>query len=495
MVRRSAVLLVFTLAGCAGIRDALSAHQDVVARAAGQELTVDQLAAAIAPAKNVPLRRDIVDRVADLWVNWELLGQAVAGGDSLLDTATIHAANWPQVAQRLADHLHDQMIVSRAHVSPGSVDSAYNLGNARWLDHILVSVQQGSAPAVKAAKRREAEGYLAQLRRGADFGKLARSKSTDAESARNGGSLGLVSRGQMVKPFEDAAWGLKPGAYSDVVESPYGYHIIWRPQLAQVRDSFAARLQDLAVMRLDSLFVDSLNKHADVKVKSSAPASVRTIVQDMRDAKRSSRVLATWVGGKLTVKDLTRWMQAFSPQTLGMIGQAPDSTLTMFVKSIARNAMLISTAKEQHIKLTAADEDTIRTAYRSDLSNMIRRLGVAPESLAADTAVRRDRAAAVARRVQAFFDDIITSSPRHAFFDVQPFLADVLRDRYSWNISPAGVDRALAKAQQLRGPTAPVPAAAPSANGPTQTAPGGPPMSAQPPAAKAPAPRPPAPRP
>lgn len=495
MVRRSAVLLVFALAGCAGIRDAVTAHQDVVARAAGQELTVDQLAAAIAPAKNVPLRRDIVDRVADLWVNWQLLGQAVAGGDSLLDSATIYAANWPQVAQRLADHLHDQMIVSKVHLSPGAVDSAYAAGNVRWLSHILVSVQQGSTPAVKAAKRREAEGYLAQLRRGADFGKLAKAKSTDTESARNGGSLGLVSRGQMVKAFDSTAWTLKPGAYSDVVESPYGYHVIWRPPLATVRDSFASRLRDVAVSRLDSLFVDSLNKHADVRVKGSAPASVRAAVQNMRDAKKSSRVLATWVGGKLSEGDLTRWLQAFSPQTLGMIGQAPDSTLTMFVKSIARNAMLINSAREQHIKLTAADDDSIRKAYRSDLSDMIQRLGVSADSLAADTAARRDRAVAVARRVQTFFNDVVASSPRHTFFDVQPFLADVLRGRYSWSISPAGVGRVLAKAQQLRGPTAPAQAAGPSGEGATQRAPGGPPMGAQPPAAKAPAPSRPTPRP
>jgi len=178
-----------------------------------------------------------------------------------------------------------------------------------------------------------------------------------------------------------------------------------------------------------------------------------------------------------------------------MIGQAPDSTLTMFVKSIARNAMLINSAREQHIKLTAADDDSIRKAYRSDLSDMIQRLGVSADSLAADTAARRDRAVAVARRVQTFFNDVVASSPRHTFFDVQPFLADVLRGRYSWSISPAGVDRVLAKAQQLRGPTAPAQAAGPSGEGATQRAPGGPPMGAQPPAAKAPAPNRPTPRP
>jgi hypothetical protein len=491
MVRRFTVLVAFALVGCSGLRDAVSAHQDVVARAAGQQLSVTQLATAIESAKNIPLRRDVVDRVAELWVDWQLLGQAVAGGDSLLDTATIWAANWPQVDQRLADHLHDAIIGTRAQVTPHQVDSAYDAGDARWLDHILIGVTQSATPAVKAAKQREAEGILAQLRRGADFAKLAREKSTDPATTRNGGSLGLVLRGQMVKPFDSAAWLLKPGEYSGVVESPYGYHIIWRPRLEAVRDSFAARLHDLVVMRLDSTFVDSLNKNSQVKVKSSAPAAVRAAAQNLREAKRRTRVLATYDGGQLTERDLARWMQAFAPQTVSMIGQAPDSTLVLFVKSIARNAMLIHTAEERHITLTAADRDTIREAYRNDLTDMIRRLGVSADSLAGDSVARTDRAAAVARRVQTYFDDIVASSPRHAFFDVPPFLGDVLRSRYSWDISPVGVDRALAKAQEMRGPATPAPSATPGA-GATRPAPGGPPMGAQPPAqapaGKAPAP-------
>jgi hypothetical protein len=232
-------------------------------------------------------------------------------------------------------------------------------------------------------------------------------------------------------------------------------------------------------MRLDSVFIDSLNKHADIRVKGSAPAAIRAAVQNLREAKQSSRVLATYAGGKLTEGDLARWMQAFAPQTIVMIGQAADSMLELFIKSIARNAMLIHSAEQRHIGLTAADQNDIRTSYRSELENMTRRMGVAPESLAVDTAARRSRPEAVARRVERFFEDIVASSPRHVFFDVQPFLADVLRGRYAWSISPLGVDRALAKATQLRGPTTP---ATPSRPGASAPAPGGPPMSAQPPA-------------
>jgi hypothetical protein len=477
MVRRLAVVSFLALAGCSGLKDSLSAHQDVVARAAGQELKVDRLAALVAGIKSVPLRRDVIDRVADLWVDYQLLGQATARGDSLMDTATVWAANWPQVSQRLVDHLHDLVIVSRARVTGGQVDSAYNGGGLRYIAHILVAVRQDTTVALKAEKRQLAEGYLAQLRHGADFARLAAQKSNDPGSAKNGGSLGIIARGQMVKPFEDAVWSLKPGEISPLVTTPYGYHIIWRPRLDQVRDSFTVHLQDVMVQRLDSLYIDSLNRLTAIDVKSSAPTTARAAANDLRAAKQSGRVLATYHGGELTERDFARWLQAFPPQTRAMIGQAPDSSLKEFVKSIARNDMLIHSAQERHIGLTAEDRDSITVLYRRELRSMVVNLGVSPDSLAADTAARSSRTVAAGRRVDRYFDDILKSTPNRPFVEIPPFLADVLRQRYAWDISPAGVDRTLEKAKDLRGPGAPP--GAPNMS-PMTPAPSGPPMSRSP---------------
>jgi peptidyl-prolyl cis-trans isomerase D len=475
MVRRLAVLSFVVLAGCSGLRDAISAHQDVVAQAGGQVLTVNHLAELIAPVKNVPLRREVVDRVAEMWVDWQLLGQAAAVGDSLLDSATVTAANWPAMMQRLADRLHDTMIVSRARVTPRQVDSAYNAGNVRWLSHILVTVRQDTTPQLKEAKRREAAGILAQLQRGADFAKLAEQKSQDPGSAKNGGALGLVARGQMVKAFEDAAWGLQPGELSQPVESPFGWHIIWRPRLEQVRDSFTARLKDLMVAHLDSAYLDSLKRQTGIQVKSSAPSVVRAAAANLRDAKTSSRVLATYNGGQLTERDFARWLEAYPANTRGAIPQAPDTALSEFVRSIAVNDMLIHSAEARHIRLTAEDRDSVREQYRRDLARMEDELGVAPDSLAADSAAKQSRAEAAGRRVDAYFAQIVSGGARRQFFEVPPFLGDVLRERFAWRVSPVGVDRALEKARDLRGPTAQggVPMMTP--------APSGPPVGTQPP--------------
>ena len=91
--------------------------------------------------------------------------------------------------------------------------------------HILLKVNPQADAAERALARRQIGEILAQARKGTDFAALAGKHSQDATAA-SGGNLGYFPRGRMVKPFEDAAFALKPGEISDVVETPFGYHII-----------------------------------------------------------------------------------------------------------------------------------------------------------------------------------------------------------------------------------------------------------------------------
>ncbi|MBC7288772.1 MAG: tetratricopeptide repeat protein, partial [Armatimonadetes bacterium] len=77
-----------------------------------------------------------------------------------------------------------------------------------------------------ALARKKAEEILARIKKGEDFAALAKQFSDDPSAKTNGGDLGWFGRGQMVKEFEEVAFRLQPGQLSDIVKSPFGYHII-----------------------------------------------------------------------------------------------------------------------------------------------------------------------------------------------------------------------------------------------------------------------------
>lgn len=91
--------------------------------------------------------------------------------------------------------------------------------------HILIGIDAKTSAADKKKAREKAEKLHKEIIAGADFAALAKSDST-CPSSQQGGDLGYFVKGQMVPPFEQAAFALKPGEVSNVVETQFGYHII-----------------------------------------------------------------------------------------------------------------------------------------------------------------------------------------------------------------------------------------------------------------------------
>jgi len=100
--------------------------------------------------------------------------------------------------------------------------------------HILISAAEQDTPEERAEKRAQAEELKKQIDGGADFAELAARHSACPSKAK-GGNLGPFERGRMVKPFEDAAFSLKKGEVSGVVETPFGYHLIKVTEREQTR--------------------------------------------------------------------------------------------------------------------------------------------------------------------------------------------------------------------------------------------------------------------
>ncbi|MBN1276102.1 MAG: peptidylprolyl isomerase [Deltaproteobacteria bacterium] len=91
--------------------------------------------------------------------------------------------------------------------------------------HILIKIEPGADESKKAEARKEIEEIQKKVKKGEDFGALAK-ESSACPSAAKEGDLGYFTRGRMVKPFEDAVFALKPGEVSGIVETQFGYHLI-----------------------------------------------------------------------------------------------------------------------------------------------------------------------------------------------------------------------------------------------------------------------------
>jgi peptidyl-prolyl cis-trans isomerase C len=136
--------------------------------------------------------------------------------------------------------------------------------------HILL---KADTPEAKAAAKTKAEDLLKQIKGGADFAALAKQHSNDG-SAPNGGDLGFFPRGQMVKAFEEAAFALKPGEVSPIVETEFGYHIIKGAEhrdartvpLAEVSDRIAQALRQQKQQQLAQEYVQSLKSKGKVEI-------------------------------------------------------------------------------------------------------------------------------------------------------------------------------------------------------------------------------------
>lgn len=112
-------------------------------------------------------------------------------------------------------------------------EKRYTAPEERRASHILIKADKGAPADERAKAKAKAEALLAEVKKNPGaFAELAKKNSDDPGSGERGGDLDFFGRGAMVKPFEDAAFALKPDEISGIVESDFGYHII---KLAAVR--------------------------------------------------------------------------------------------------------------------------------------------------------------------------------------------------------------------------------------------------------------------
>lgn len=130
--------------------------------------------------------------------------------------------------------LDQAAVESQVSVSDAEVEQYYKANTKNFVtpeqrtaSHILITRAQGAKPAEEAAAKAKAEAVLAEVRKNpGDFAAIAKAQSQDPGSAAQGGDLGVVEKGGLVKSVEDAVYSLKEGEVSGIVPSEFGFHII-----------------------------------------------------------------------------------------------------------------------------------------------------------------------------------------------------------------------------------------------------------------------------
>jgi peptidyl-prolyl cis-trans isomerase D len=132
------------------------------------------------------------------------------------------------------------------------------------VSHVLVRVPPvGGSDAENAAKAK-VEDVIKRAKAGEDFAKLAREISEDKASAVQGGDLGFVGAGELVAPFEQAAFALKKGEISAPVRTPFGYHAI---RVLDVKEGGQLPLKDVAAKIKETLTAQKTEQAAQARAE------------------------------------------------------------------------------------------------------------------------------------------------------------------------------------------------------------------------------------
>jgi hypothetical protein len=442
-----AATAALALSACSGLKDALNAHTDWVARASSTELTVTQLANLLGKSR-APITKPIAKSIANVWVDYQLLGVAAAHNDSLADPKLIDETMWPAIANLKARKWYDVVSKGWGVEDTLAAQQQWASGNILSAEHILL-LTQGMNDAQKAEVRKKIDALRARVT-SANFAALAKANSQDQGSAAQGGSLGIFPKGQMVGEFERALVALKPGEISPVVTTQYGYHIIRRPTYDQVRSQLLVASKGRSVAVAESTYLAKLEAGGKIEVKKGAVATVKAMANDPDAYRRDNTVLATSTAGKFTTARLVGWLETIPPnaRVLDQIKQMPDSMVTQLVRRFANNELVLKQADSAKVQVDTAQLAQLHSNFIAAVRNAWAQLGVAPASLSDSAKTETDREKLAATRINEYFTRMVQEQA--PFVPVPTPLSNVLRTKYKSAFNDAGFDRAVQEAAKIR---------------------------------------------
>lgn len=444
---------------CDSFGQAMTAHTDVVARVGSHELTTQEASSFLSLNPQIPASTDVADAIANLWVDYMVLAMAAAD-DSSLQRIDLEPLIRTGLQQEMVWKLRDKVIQVDTSFTEAELRAQYEREQPNLrvrARHILFRLPPDATPAQRDSLLTLARRVREQAAGGADFAALARQHSQDV-TAQQGGDLGLFGRGQMVEPFEEAAFSLAPGQVSEIVETPFGLHIIKveereLPPFEQQKDDYRLRARQQAQYDAEEGYVKQLTDPKKVAVEEDAFDVARDLArQPTRELgnRAGNRPLVTYEGGALTAREFQELMRRFSPAQRASYGSANDEQLQRVLDGLAKNEILIAEAERQGFRPEPAYRDSLLAEARAQLSGALSASGL--KNIEPQEGETKEQA--IERRVNALIEQIVRGEQ-----NVLPVaqLTFFLRDEYNARIFDRALPEvvALVEASRRQAPQAP----------------------------------------
>lgn len=441
-------LLTLVAAGC----DAMTAHTDVVARAGNHELTVNETVELLAPNQRIPARDEIVRSVVDLWVDFTILA-SMGAEDSTFAQLDVEPLLRPYVQQQTFTQLREQVMTADTVITDEELRELYETeapGVRVKARHILLTFPEEATDAQRDSVFALAEEVRERAASGEDFSALAREYSDDQGTAQQGGDLGWFQRGAMVEPFENAAFALEVGGVSEVVESPFGLHIIKvddreTRSFEEAAEQFRSDVIDQRRQASLNEYVESVRAEREMEIREGAEEVARDLADQPSNPLRgraATRELVTWEGGAVTARDMTRLFRGMPPQQRLQFAELSDEQMASTLRDVATNQMILASAVERGITVPEEEQDSVRQLIREQVTDMAQEAGFLGAPQEGETA-----AEAVERRVRSYLSGVLSGQAQ-----ILPLgsLSFVLREQRDWRIFDAGISAAAEELEEAR---------------------------------------------
>ena len=403
------------MSGVAGCSDAVS-NEGLVARVGDYELTVADVAELMINEERLPTNVDVVRRVADLWIEYTLLGAAVAR-DTTLNFVEFEPLVRQQLDEIMILQLRDSVVQIDSVITDDVLQSLYSAEDAALemrARHILIQYPPNASAAERGSVRTQLQSIRNRIEAGASFESMAEQFSHDPGTAPLGGDLGFFSRGDMLQPFEAAVLALKPREVSDLVETQYGLHLIRLEQrriqnFDEIAPSFRQRILTERFLRAESTYVADVEARAGTEALDGALEVLRELARTpgaRLSARARRRPVLEYIGGALTVGEVQLVLQSQTAEFRDQVVAGDEEQLDRFLRGIVQREVLAAEANASGFAVPVERVNSMASDARAQLRSAARALGLVSPDRAPGEQLER----AIARSVLKAVGRVLTGT-------------------------------------------------------------------------------------